>query len=204
MTSLIMIIFIIATLIGNSAANKEKHKDKCNIFMAPSLIKERDQQGYGLGLFTGKILFEGQDINWNEVLLPFYDSSTIDANHPPLREYLWPGNMLPEFAFVSSEERNALWYSPGVSAIAPCSTHSFNLRLSGPGAFAGMTHASSRSNLLEDDNTPPRTSPKAGSYSYHHLLSYEAARTIMPGEELILECSKSWGTCICLYIYDMN
>lgn len=71
MTSLIMIIFIIATLIGNSAANKEKHKDKCNIFMAPSLIKERDQQGYGLGLFTGKILFEGQDINWNEVLLRF-------------------------------------------------------------------------------------------------------------------------------------
>ena len=98
MISLILIIFLITTtLIGNSlAAAKDESKDKCNIFMAPSLVKERDEQGYGLGLFTGKVLFEGQDINWNEVLIPFYDSSTIDANHPPLREYLWPGNMLPE------------------------------------------------------------------------------------------------------------
>ena len=163
-------------------------KTECDVFMCPSLIKEETKQGYGLGLFTGKMLFAGQNIHWDgEVLLPFYDSATIDANHPPLREYLWSGNLLPELAFVSSADRNALWYSPGLSAVAPCSSTNFNLRLSGPGAFAGAFHSSSRSNLLEDDDTPPRTDPKAGSYSYHHALSYEAVRHIMPGEELVLE-----------------
>jgi len=162
---------------------------ECMVFMGPSLIKEAEQQGYGMGLFTGKMLFEGQDIHWDEVLLPLYDSATIDENHPPLREYLWPGDMLPEMAYVASANRNELWFSPGLSSVAPCTSRNFNLGLSGPGSFAGANHASSRSNLLEDDNTPPRTSPRAGSYSYHHALSYEAIRTIMPGEELVLECN---------------
>ena len=84
--------------------------------------------------------------------------------------------------------RNALWFSPGLSAVAPCTSENFNLRLSGPGSFAGAYRSSSRINLAEDDETPPRTSYKAGSYSYHHALTYEASRIIYPGEELVLEC----------------
>jgi len=163
-------------------------ESECDVYMGPSMIKEAEQQGFGLGLYTGIMLYEGQDINWDETIIPFYDSKTIDL-HPPLREYLWPGNMIPEMAFVSSADRNSLWFSPGLSSIAPCTSGTgFNLRLSGPGAYAGKLQASSRSNVVEDESTPPRTSPQAGSYSYHHKLSYEAARNILPGEELVLEC----------------
>ncbi|KAL7528329.1 hypothetical protein ACHAXR_002382, partial [Thalassiosira sp. AJA248-18] len=194
-SSLLALLLILYTL-PIAATNIERSDDasieqiECDIFMGPSLIKEAEQQGYGLGMFTGKTIFAGQVIKLKELLLPLYDSATIDVNHPPLREYLWPGNMLPEMAFVGSANRNALWFSPGLASVAPCTSNNFNLRLSGPGAFAGMTHSCSRSSLVEDDNTPPRTSPLAGSYSYHHALSYEAVRTILPGEELVLECNE--------------
>ena len=105
-------------------------ESECDVYMGPSMIKEAEQQGFGLGLYTGIMLYEGQDINWDETIIPFYDSKTIDL-HPPLREYLWPGNMIPEMAFVSSADRNSLWFSPGLSSIAPCTNTNFNLRLSG-------------------------------------------------------------------------
>ena len=76
-------------------------KPDCEIFMGPSLLKEAVEQGYGMGIFTGKMLFEGQVLeSMEEVLLPIYDSATLDEDHPPLREYLWPGSMLPELALV--------------------------------------------------------------------------------------------------------
>ena len=76
-------------------------KPECEMFMGPSLLKEAAEQGYGMGMYTGKMLFEGQVLErMEEVLLPIYDSATLDEDHPPLREYLWPGNMLPELALV--------------------------------------------------------------------------------------------------------
>ena len=76
-------------------------KPECEMFMGPSLLKEAVEQGYGMGMFTGKMLFEGQVLeSMEEVLLPIYDSAILDEDHPPLREYLWPGSMLPEISLV--------------------------------------------------------------------------------------------------------
>ena len=82
-------------------------KPECEMFMGPSLLKEAVEQGYGMGMFTGKMLFEGQVLeSMEEVLLPIYDSAILDEDHPPLREYLWPGSMLPEIALVGRYVRD--------------------------------------------------------------------------------------------------
>lgn len=180
----VMLASAFATLPAAAAAVHES-SDHCEIFMGPSLIKEAEQQGFGLGMFTGIDIARGDDVDLDEVLLPLYDSATIDRNHPPLREYLWPGAILPEIPLVGSSNRNALWSSPGLASIAPCTSSNFNLVLSGSGIFAGV----SRHNLVEDEDTPLRTSPAAGSYSYHHSLSYTAVRDIKSGEELVVECN---------------
>ena len=106
-------ILVLATIhilpsFANDAEKLEVHKKpECEMFMGPSLLKEAVEQGYGMGMFTGKMLFEGQVLeSMEEVLLPIYDSATLDEDHPPLREYLWPGNMLPELALVGRYVRD--------------------------------------------------------------------------------------------------
>ena len=101
-------ILVLATIhILPSFANDVFKKPECEMFMGPSLLKEAVEQGYGMGMFTGKMLFEGQVLeSMEEVLLPIYDSAILDEDHPPLREYLWPGNMLPELALVGRYVRD--------------------------------------------------------------------------------------------------
>lgn len=159
-------------------------RDQCSLFLGPSPIKEAEQHGFGLGMFTGIDIVEGTTLTPEEVLLPIYDSATLDYNHPPLREYVWGGGEIPELSLGSSD-RNALWFSPGLAGIAPCTTTNFNLQLSGAGVYAGV----SRHNVAEDEDAPSRTSPLAGSYSYRHSLSYVAVRDIAAGEELVAECT---------------
>jgi len=159
----------------------------CSIFLGPSTVKEKEAQGFGLGMFAGKDIAAGTVLsNISEVLIPIYDSATLDSDlDPTLREYLWGGAELPEVALIGSETRNALWFSPGLSSIAPCTITNYNLQLSGAGVFSGV----SRRNVADDVDSPTRDSHHAGAYSYRHSLSYLATRDIRAGEELVIECS---------------
>lgn len=169
-----------------SRLNNSNEESDCSIFLGPSIIKEKEQQGFGLGMFAGKDIAAGTVLsNLSEVLIPIYDSSTLDSDlDPTFREYLWGGAEIPELALVGSETRNALWFSPGLSSIAPCTINNYNLQLSGAGVFTGV----SRQNVADDADSPTRDSHHAGAYSYRHSLSYLATRDIRAGEELVVEC----------------
>lgn len=162
----------------------------CDLYLAPSLIKEEAEHGFGLGVFTGRSIKAGDVLeNEAEALIPLYDSKTIDdpTNHSPLREYVWNSlSTLPELGIVGSTNRSAaFWYSGGLAAVAPCTSWNFNLQLSGSGWLPGV----SRRNLVEDSMVPPRTSPQAGAYAYRHGLSYVATQNIEPGDELVVACT---------------
>ena len=167
--------------------NDDTGEGGCAIFLGPSIVKEKEGQGFGLGMFAGKDISAGTVLtNLSEVLIPIYDSATLDSDqNPVLREYLWSGAELPEVALVGSETRNALWFSPGLSGIAPCTFTNYNLQLSAAGVFAGV----SRGNVVDDADSPTREIHHAGSYSYRHSLAYIASEDIRAGDELVVECA---------------
>ena len=85
----------ILLLLGATSASasffSSSHQDECEMYLAPSHLKNAASHGFGLGIFTGKQIHQGEILtDLREILIPMYDSATLDANHPPLREYLWP------------------------------------------------------------------------------------------------------------------
>mmetsp|Transcript_16208 Transcript_16208/g.22956 ORF Transcript_16208/g.22956 Transcript_16208/m.22956 type:complete len:598 (+) Transcript_16208:37-1830(+) len=162
--------------------------DSCELYLAPSHLKNAASHGFGLGIFTGKPIHQGEILtDLREILIPFYDSATLDATHPPLREYLWPAvGCIPELVVHSNDRQKAFWFGGGISSMAPCTSKGFNVEISAGGNFGGAP----RWNVLEDlDGVPSRDNPHAGSYSYRHGMTYIAARDIAPGEELVVDCS---------------
>lgn len=176
-----ILILNLLTATASSATN-----DNCELYLAPSHLKDAASHGFGLGIFTGKPIFAGEVlVKLNEVLIPLYDSSTLDATHPPLREYLWPTlGTLPELAVHTNDRIKSFWFGGGISSMAPCTSVNFNVENDAPGELAGRP----RWNLKEDDVVPSREEPHAGSYSYRHNATYVAARDISRGEELVVDC----------------
>ena len=161
---------------------------ECEMYLAPSHLKNAASHGFGLGIFTGKQIHKGEVLtDLREILIPLYDSATLDANHPPLREYLWPAvGCVPELAVHSKDRTKAFWFGGGISSMAPCTSLNFNVEISAGGNFAGAPRWSAAE---DSDGVPSRENPHAGSYSYRHGMTYIAARDILPGEELVVDCS---------------
>eukprot|EP00574_Skeletonema_japonicum_P010231 CAMPEP_0201729510 /NCGR_PEP_ID=MMETSP0593-20130828/19329_1 /ASSEMBLY_ACC=CAM_ASM_000672 /TAXON_ID=267983 /ORGANISM="Skeletonema japonicum, Strain CCMP2506" /LENGTH=133 /DNA_ID=CAMNT_0048221867 /DNA_START=96 /DNA_END=494 /DNA_ORIENTATION=+ len=133
------------------------------MYLAPSHLKNAASHGFGLGIFTGRHIHQGEILtDLREILIPFYDSSTLDATHPPLREYLWPAvGCVPELVVHSNDRQKAFWFGGGISSMAPCTSRGFNVQISAGGNYAGAP----RWNVLEDlDGVPSRDNPHAGSY----------------------------------------
>lgn len=143
---------------------------RCSLWLGPSLIKEHEEHGFGLGMFTGKHIKEGEVVDAG-LLIPIFDWQS--ETHPPLREYLWNGNNLPDLSIQS--KTGGMYFLPGLGSIAPCTSKNPNLL---------NTHM----HLYEPGN---RDSPSAGSYTRHTSHFFIAARDISPGEELTVECTDS-------------
>lgn len=160
--------------------------DDCQLYLAPSQLKDAASHGFGLGIFTGRQIHAGEPLdNLNEILIPLYDSSVLDITHPPLREYLWPTmGTLPELAIHSNDRMRSYWFAGGISSMAPCTSMNFNVENDAAGEMVGAP----RWNLNEDYGVPSREDPRAGSYSYRHNATYLASRDIAPGEELVVDC----------------
>ena len=173
---------------ASSSANNNEEQDDCEWYLAPSHLKNAASHGFGLGIFSGRDIPRGTILtDLHEIILPLYDSATLDVTHPPLREYLWPSvGALPELSLHVNDRQKAFWFGGGISSMAPCTWRGYNVQINAGGNFAGAP----RWNVLEDvEGVPSRNDPSAGSYSYRHGMTYIVTRHIHPGEELVVDCS---------------
>jgi hypothetical protein len=143
-------------------------EESCGMWMGPSPIKEHEQHGFGLGVFTGKYIKAGQTVDMG-LMVPVYDWDG-DDHHPPLREYMWNGDNIPRLSL--SSVTGVFYFTPGIGSIVPCTSKNANLR-----------HSHEYITLSEAHNDAT-----AGSYSSYQSTFFQAARDISPGEEFVVEC----------------
>ena len=145
-----------------------EERQSCGLWMGPSVIKEHEEHGFGLGLYTGRPISKGEIFD-ETLLVPVFDWD--DGHHPPLREYLWQGSNIPKISLTS--RTGVFYFIPGVGSFAPCTSVNYNLE--------------NRQKYEEREGAP--SSPSFGSYSKYESRFYVAARDIVAGEELVPECS---------------
>ena len=169
--SALKLIALICCKDASPSAYAKKKKD-CGLWLGPSLIKEEEQHGFGLGIFTGRKIERGTALG-SQLVITLWDWD--DTDHPPLREYLWSGDLHLELA-LEIDHGSLLLFSPGLAAIAPCTSSNF-------------TFARSQGLTFDNANVDRNRDPTAGSFTYHHDVMFRAVRDIAPGEELTVECS---------------
>ena len=153
----------------------------CGLWLGPSPIKEIEAHGFGLGVFTGRPIPKGSAVDVAELVIPLFDSK-LHAHHPPLREYLWDGDNMPDIPFES--QYGTFLFIPGLAAIAACTSQNYNAALLGTGTATGP-----RYNVREDNAGVSRWSDAtAGSFSYRNNVTYTAVRDIVAGEEITVQC----------------
>ena len=113
-----------------------------------------------------------------ELLLPIYHANAIYDEHPPLREFIWDEDNLPESSAEYPYDQSAL-FVPGLASIAPCTSENYNLRLGFDKGWSAST---------DDGGVHRSTHPQAGAFSYRHNVTYIAVRDIAAGEELTVNC----------------
>ena len=153
--------------------------------MGPSHIKKAEEQGFGLGIFTGKPIAKGTPLEplYNhgpvgEPLIPLYGHDTLYMDEPPLREYVWDEAVMPEVAVEYPIALTAL-FIPGLAAMAPCTSLNYNMELLGGGSEDGIRY-SVKSNY---------TSSHLGAHAVRHNVTFVATRDIAAGEELTIQCT---------------
>jgi len=159
--------------------------DECGMWMGPSQIKKANENGFGLGIFTGRSIPKGTLIEplYNggngvgEPLIPLYGHETLYTKHPPLREYVWDEDNMPEVAVEYPIGLSAL-FIPGLASVAPCTDAHYNLELYGPGQEDGHRY-SVKSNYTHNH----------GAHAIRHNVTFAAIRDIAAGEELTVQCS---------------
>lgn len=188
---------------GNGSKNKNNNgSDSCGLWLGPSPIKNAENHGFGLGMFTGRDIAKGETVEGlfygatttsdgsgdavGEILIPLLGSQDIMERHPPLREVLWDEDNLPLTAVEYPDTVTAL-FVPGLAAVAPCTGRNYNLQIVGKGAAAededdGQAVSQDRLGVGR------RSHATAGSWSYRQAVRYRAVRDISAGEELTVEC----------------
>lgn len=147
----------------------------CGLWMGPSIIKEREEDGFGLGMFTGRRIAKGEVLR-AEPLFPIFDLN--DTDHPPLREYLWTAEAAPIRQIALETLDSVLLFLPGLGSLAPCTESNYNLAL---------THQI----IYNDYKVHRHSHPSAGAFTYYSDGMFTAVRDIEIGEELSVECSDS-------------
>ena len=161
--------------------------DDCGLWLGPSFVKEAEEHGFGLGMFTGKRIPEGTVMK-PELLMPVYDYE--ERHHPPLREYLWLGDPLQRIVLDSADSLHV--FLPGLASIAPCTTVNFNLEQIHRPKYDDFGASRDGAN-----------NATAGAFSYWSDQMFTAVRDILPGEELIVECpDDDFQTTVIRHRYD--
>mmetsp|Transcript_25300 Transcript_25300/g.50379 ORF Transcript_25300/g.50379 Transcript_25300/m.50379 type:complete len:634 (+) Transcript_25300:109-2010(+) len=146
----------------------------CGLWMGKSPIKEREEHSFGLGVFTGVNIPQGSSVDVSPLMIvPDWD----DARLPPLREYVWLGQNLMHLS-LGTESGIFLFY-PGVASLAPCTSQNFNLALSDDRAELDETY----------EYLHRSADAAAGAVETTRSGMYRAARDIVAGEELTVECT---------------
>jgi len=99
---------------------------------------------------------------------------------PPLFQELWSGDIYDAQILESYDGMRV--FVPGLAIIAPCTADGFNLEQVQTMFYRDWRDVRGRYH----DDSPPH--PQAGSFSYLSNAMFVAARDILPGEELIVEC----------------
>eukprot|EP00980_Cylindrotheca_fusiformis_P010617 scaffold2362_cov109-Cylindrotheca_fusiformis.AAC.8 len=146
-----------------------RDEEKCGMWMGPSPIKEHEQHGFGLGIFTGKHIAAGDVVDAG-ILVPVLDWDGY-ARHPPLREQVWNGENIPTMSI--SSHWGTFYFLPGLGCIVPCTSE--NPSLTNVNEFYEEMY--------------PHDHPATGSFSRYKQSFFQATRDIMPGEELTVFCT---------------
>ena len=170
---------------------RNNDKDKCGLWLGPSPIKQKEEHGFGLGMFTGQAIAKGEAVEHlytsgkglGEVLLPLYGPTNM-GEWPPLREYICDSSELPEVD-MQGGDFTSFAFVPSLSAIAPCTNQNYNLVWSGNGKALQPTYATHQ-NAVGVHRAKDAT---AGSFTYWNNVTYVATRDIVEGEELTVECT---------------
>jgi hypothetical protein len=168
---------------------------ECGLWMGPSQIKDLEAHGYGLGMYTGRLIKKGTQMS-REVAIPVFDYDEETFDDTPLREYVWPGEAYKPLV-LESDQGMAL-FLPGLAGIAPCTSNNYNLELIHPRDEHLMfdlddSVEDAESNKSDINNAAydvqRMRDPTAGAFSRMHARNFRAIRDIQPGEELVVECS---------------
>eukprot|EP00934_Nitzschia_sp_Nitz4_P000281 Nitzschia sp. Nitz4//NODE_540_length_12935_cov_73.125932//9866//11602//NITZ4_additional_000079-RA//1//CDS//3329531966//281//frame0 len=142
----------------------------CGLWLGPSPIKEQEEHGFGLGMFTGRFIPKGT-LTHSELFIPVPDFE--DEDHPPLREYVSPSYAYKNLVLETND--NMFHFVPGLASIAPCTSTNYSLEF-----FNNFTFDHAGVHRSKDATV--------GSFTYLHLGMFRAVRDIMPGEELTVQC----------------
>mmetsp|Transcript_51055 Transcript_51055/g.123179 ORF Transcript_51055/g.123179 Transcript_51055/m.123179 type:complete len:725 (+) Transcript_51055:170-2344(+) len=188
--------------VGVDAAAADDGETTCGLWMGPSSIKDIEDHGYGLGMYTGRFLPAGS-LTSREIAIPFFDYDEQTFDDTPLREYVWNGEGYKPLVLESNQGMEM--FIPGLAGIAPCTSNNFNLELVHPQdlqlTFDDMDLIDGEDSVMTNNNIHDINNyaggydvhrshdATAGSFSRYHIRQFRAVRDIHPGEELVVECS---------------
>ena len=179
----------------------------CGIWLGPSPIKQKEEHGFGFGMFTGRHIRNGTTLeslymgtsddengdddvdadSVGEVILPLFGSRSLDAGaHPPIREYVWAEDNMPEIA-IEYPDTLTFHFMPAAAAILPCTNQNYNVDLIGDGKYSS---GGDRNSVQVDTNLHRSRDAAAGAFAQRNSAQYVAVRDIAPGEELVCRCSE--------------
>lgn len=167
---------------GGFCPNSKPSSGSCNYWLGPSPIKKEEEHGFGLGFFTGKAIpkgtavesvFYGKDKSYGEPIIPILGNDDMIDRHPPLFEALWNEENVPELA-VQYPDTFTVLFTPGLGAIAPCTSHGYNLVIKGKG---NVPLAAREAAVTKTSGVHRSSHFTAGSFSYYPNLQFEVSQT---------------------------
>jgi hypothetical protein len=160
-----------ATIISPDQQALEESSNSCELWLAVSAFKPGV-----LGLFSGVPKSPGQRVAEPDLLVPIFDANVNEFS--PWHDFALPAVVVMGLHF-QSKFRSEI-FSPGISALmvgagATCSDEFANMKVEhGEQQDSVGVHRSSHAT--------------AGSFSYHYNFAYQATRSLLAGEELLLPC----------------
>jgi hypothetical protein len=155
----------------------EQSAGDCGFWLGPSPIKVKEEHGFGIGAFTGKLIPKGTTVEsmfygggdtLGEMNLPLFGNGELIETHTPLFDNLWDEANIPQVA-VNYPEETTVHFFPSLAAFAPCTDSNFNLIMVGKGNRAGDGRQASEADTAGVHRSTHAT---AGSFSYYSHVQY--------------------------------
>lgn len=158
----------------------KKYVGDCGFWLGPSPIKSKEEHGFGVGAFTGKLIPEGTTLEsmfygggdtLGEINLPLFANQALVEQHTPLFDNLWDEANIPQVA-VNYPEETTVHYFPSLAAFAPCTDSNYNMIMVGKGNRAGDGRQAAETDTAGVHRSTHAT---AGSFSYYSKVQYRVS-----------------------------